>query len=199
MVLTMKVARGAGMVGAELMRQLFAECASRAEVGDVRGDCAEIIPGVEPGWYVVITDPGRDVFAAEQLCARRFGIYQPEVSCNGRIERMFPGYVFVTVWGIDQHAARLETCPGVARILRRTDGEPARLTDQQINRIQVEELWPIVRRAQRNWRKRKKGGELNPEIPEGFVRIRTKGYFGGISALDPEVRIGVLHKALGLS
>jgi transcription antitermination factor NusG len=188
---------------------------------------AEITAGAQAEWVIVETWPGHDGQAAQKLAERRFGIYMPETEQyevrRGRKVKvarpMFPGYIFVFVFDVGRHAARIQACPGVARIMLSESGTQfATLPDQAINLIRIEEnrRRPIELpcdpwtgfRAERKLRRHRKGYRktmLAP--PEGrriddteIISVRTWSAFsdGLATAVDGDERNQLLRKALGL-
>jgi transcription antitermination factor NusG len=142
---------------------------------------AEIVPGITPLWHVIETHPNHERTAAAHLIARRFGVFIPEIEetliRRGRkidvTRLMFRGYLFVFVWSIMQHLGRIETCPGVARVIF-VDDEPDRprlpavISDKKIDEIRAVEnsKRPLagfmvdedafVAKKKRRWSKKKK-------------------------------------------
>lgn len=113
---------------------------------------AEIVPGITPLWHVIETHPNHERTAASHLIARRFGVFIPEteetIIRRGRrldvTRLMFTGYIFVFVWSIMKHISRIESCPGVARIIFVDDQpdqprRPAVITDKKIDEIRAVE------------------------------------------------------------
>lgn len=138
------------------MEQVRAELGRDLQVGDIvdyngNPTLAEILPGRTPQWHVIETHPNRERTAAGHLIARRFGVFIPEkeetIIRRGRqIEQtslMFRGYVFVFVWGINQHFNRIKAIPGFSRLvtIEASDGsrKPAVLTDDLIDKIRAVE------------------------------------------------------------
>lgn len=190
----------------EVFRALAERATERAEkIGPLH---AEITANAGSGWYVVSTHPAHEFVAAAHLSARRFGIYVPVLEdvvfgLKGKrrvSRRMFPGYVFVFVWGIAQHVARIHACPGVARVLMSGDEHPAQIGQDFIDATLIAEARSIALAEGLYWksknrRKMKRRAWSEPEI----LTSSPKCYFSNIDSLDDESRVGVLHKALGLS
>lgn len=206
------------------------------EVGDVvefvdPGDplSAEVYPGIEPHWYVLETMPNHERSVAAHLIARRFGVYVPETEHDiirrGRkihvTRLMFTGYVFVFVWGILAHMSRLETIPGVARVICHPPtldgkaGQPVVVPDKAINIVRAEENRKRPLRAvmcdeftgQKKVRKRRKvkawEETLRAEEEEAandIIDIRSWDAFrDAVTAVDSGGRNQSLMRALGLS
>ena len=190
----------------DVFRALAERATERAErIGPLN---AELIANAEAGWYVVSKHPAHELVAAAHLSARRFGVYVPTLEDvvygpKGKrrlSRRMFPGYVFVFVWGIAQHVARIHACPGVARVLMLGDEHPAPIGQDFIDGAQAAEARSIALAEGLYWksknrRKMKRRAWTEPEI----LTSSPKCYFSNIDSLDDESRVGVLHKALGLS
>jgi transcriptional antiterminator NusG len=191
---------------------------------------AEIVPGVEPHWYVIEVAPNRERTVAAHLIARRFGIFIPETEevliRRGRkvdvARLMFTGYVFVFVWDMGRHLGRIESIPGVARIMRKPTsdseafGAPRIVSDYQIDQIRaventkrplfaaiVEEVEP--KKKKRRWRKSRKdakelASELADERDNDIMLVRSWSPFqDSLMTLDSDGRNGALLNALGLS
>jgi hypothetical protein len=86
---------------------------------------AQIVPGQSPKWHLLeVYEPAQHE-AARQLVKRRFGIFVPEkveteVRRGRKVDRrqlLFPGYIFVFVWNIEQHWDRIVRIDGVAQIV----------------------------------------------------------------------------------
>jgi transcription antitermination factor NusG len=169
-------------------------------------------------WYIIEAYPGHERIASMHLAQRRFGIYVPEISGTeirrGRkvdfVRPMFPGYIFAFIWGVKAHIGRIETCPGVWRLMKIGD-DYATLPDAAIDRIrEVENTYrPVVipldafqefaaKRKNRRWRRapRQEHRISDNEI----VGVRSWSAFtdGLASAVDGAERNSVLRKAFGL-
>jgi transcription antitermination factor NusG len=164
---------------------------------------AEIVPGAPACWYVVVPKPGMMSQAAAHLMRRRFGIYQPLLTKSrtqfGKMmsykSPLFPGYLFVFVWGIDAQWTRIANCPGVSRLLMIGD-KPAVMRSDYIMDLQREEL---VSEGLGGYRKRLRSKRSKGAYDRDFrVTMSTKSYWSGIDRLDTQERIGLLHKALSL-
>lgn len=77
-------------------------------------------------WYLVRTFPGDDGRAMRWLARRRFGVFQAmQQRRAGRndprlvqgYEPVFPGWVFVFCWDVEKMRARIESTPGVMKLL----------------------------------------------------------------------------------
>jgi transcriptional antiterminator NusG len=112
---------------------------------------AEIVAGAVPQWHVIEAHPNSERTAAAHLVARRFGMFVPEteetIIRRGRgvdvTRLMFRGYIFVFVWDILAHKRRIESIPGVSRIMYvDTAGgrkRPAVISDAMIDQIRAVE------------------------------------------------------------
>jgi transcriptional antiterminator NusG len=139
------------------LQQVRAALHGELKIGDIvdysplASRAAELVPGAEPHWHVIETHPNGEATAAGHLIARRFGIFVPEIEetiiRRGRkidVKRlMFRGYIFVFVWDILSHQRRIESVPGVARIMYvETAGGrklPAVISDKKIDEIRAVE------------------------------------------------------------
>jgi transcription antitermination factor NusG len=185
---------------------------------------AELVPGISPAWYLIESYPNHERIAASHLIARRFGMFVPEteetIVRRGRkldvTRLMFTGYLFVFVWDIDRHAHRIQSCPGVSRIVLTSDGEktwPAVIKDQTIDQIRAVEntLRPLPqlmvdgmvsgKKKKPRWRKKNKDpSELQAERDCEIVACRPWSAFqDSLIALDTNGRNHALLNALGLS
>ena len=77
-------------------------------------------------WYLVHTVPGEDLKAMRWLARRRFGVFRPMQQCRDRRndarliqgwEPVFPGWLFVFCWDVMKMKSRIESCPGVMKML----------------------------------------------------------------------------------
>lgn len=193
---------------------------------------AEIVPGVKPLWHVIETHPNHERIAVGHLIARRFGVFVPETELTivrrGRkldvIRLMFTGYIFIFVWDILRHRNRIESCPGVARIVLVDDKpdqarRPAVISDQKIDEIRAVEngerpLFNITPSAEvvrskkdkKRWKKCSKK-EKEREIEElaranDIVAVYPYGWSSfqdKLLTLDEQGRNQTLRNALGLS
>lgn len=198
--------RNMALVFEEISRRALREAEERERrIGPINAEMAS----AAGNWHVLSTHPQSERIAAAHLAARRFGIYVPMVDRvaypKGKKQRvqalMFPGYVFVFAWDVAKNYRRIMACPGVARMLMTgTDGHPAIISDEFINRVQGEEARSIAeadglyfRGKKRRPRRRRCPGEAADDLI-----YRPKCYMDNIAGLDEAGRNGVLHKALGL-
>jgi transcriptional antiterminator NusG len=165
---------------------------------------AEIVPGITPKWYVVKVYPGAERKVADELVARRFGIFIPEsektVVRRGRkvdrVELMFPGYIFVFVWDVLQHRSRIECIPGVAGLVY-VNSLPASISDEEIDIIRSVENGerPLRMPNGKPTRRRKK---WKPEKIE-IISVKAWSPFADdLIELDSQGRNQSLMRALGL-
>lgn len=218
----------------EKLEALRCERGRDLEIGDVvdyspnNPTLAEIVPGVMPRWHVIETHPNRERIAAAHLIARRFGVFVPEkdetiVRRGRRIDQtslMFRGYIFIFVWGINQHFNRIKAVPGFSRIVttENPDGsrKPAVLTDEQIDQIRAVEnrerplpaiVMPehmMVPKKKGRWRKNQKSlyylAQEQLKRDSEVVRCRPWSAFeDGLMTLDSDGRNQTLRTALGLA
>jgi transcription antitermination factor NusG len=191
---------------------------------------AEIVPGITPKWHLIETRPNHERIAAAHLVARRFGVFIPEseltVVRRGRkyetTRLMFTGYLFIFVWDILKHQRRIESCPGVARIMRRIDEHdhpPAVISDGTIDQIRAVEngerplpeimLPPEISRPKskkknkKKYKLRKKDKELHAAPAQNDNDIVAcyawSPFQQDLKTLDADGRNQTLRKALGLS
>lgn len=113
------------------MEQVRAALSGELHVGDIvdytpgNERLAEILPRATPQWHVLETHPNSERLAASHLIARRFGVFVPEteetIVRRGRkidvTRLMFRTYIFVFVWDIMAHQRRIQSVPGVSRIM----------------------------------------------------------------------------------
>lgn len=118
---------------------------------------AEIVAGVDPGWYVATVFTGHEQVSAAHLIARGhkmkavdhmiergFGVCVPEgevveVRRGRKVEVkqvLLPGYVFVFVWDVVRHIGRICACPGVTGMLM-AGAMPAVVPDDVMYRLRV--------------------------------------------------------------
>jgi transcription antitermination factor NusG len=178
---------------------------------------AEVAP--TPGrWHVLVTQPNRETTAAAHLIGRGFGTYLPEITkvaiVRGRKrtcrQALFPGYLFVFVWGIEAQWRRIAACTGITRLLLKDD-KPAVVADEIIGEIQATEFNCLMetgalhlqddhrrpRKRMKRWQRQLRETE-DKSIPEGKFRVSTKGYFADVEKQEPEARNSILRRALGL-
>lgn len=188
---------------------------------DARVLGAEIVPGVRPVWGVLTTASRREYAAAASLEAEGFGIYLPQAPRaqvrRGRkivsLQPMCPGYVFVFVWDIDRHAARLLSCDGVTGILRMAGDRAANsvpyavIPDDVIDRLRAAEnretsftvpVEIIVRGKKKNRAYRRK--IVHRAIgPSEIIAVRSWSAFAdGVAGVSDDAKDETLRKALGL-
>lgn len=188
---------------------------------------AEIVPGITPLWHVIETQPNHERTAASHLIARRFGVFIPETEetliRRGRkvdVNRlMFRGYLFVFVWSILRHLGRIETCPGVARVIFVDDEpdqprRPAVISDKKIDEIRavenskrplpmimLDEI-PGISKRKKPRRRNTPKSERERQIERGndVVACRSWSPFqDSLLSLDSAGRNQTLLNALGLS
>lgn len=176
---------------------------------------AEMVPGIEGKWLIVRAEGGREQTVAAHLAGRRFGIYLPQfpetLIVRGRkidrLRNLFPGYVFVFVWGVQQHIRRILAVPGVIGMVMRGD-VPAVLPFHVIEQIRAQEEcdWPLVTTVDIvHVRKRRKKYSQYTETklihvaPEDIVSVRAAGWIKGLTDLSDEERNSALQSALGLN
>lgn len=170
---------------------------------------AELVEGVTPKWHVVETFAHCERKVADELVARRFGIFVPEsdetIIKRGRkikrVQLMFPGYVFVFVWDVLEHRARIEAIDGVLQLVLITSPigpVPAELSDQQIDQIRAvengERPLPDVRANKKGRRKAKRAFDNDVIAVHPWSAFQDR-----LLTLDSEGRNQTLRKALGLS
>src|SRR5262245_19039116 len=161
---------------------------------------AEIVPGVEPTWHILRCHPGHENIADAHLSGRRFGVYVPledKWISNKREDRvdkqlpLFPGYLFVFVWGLAQHLARIRAVTGVQDFLRDADGAPILVPDCVITQVREIEWNSYLNRLPRTLFRPRRGQQITVR------RWHTPNH--GFRDPIPEKRVEALHKALGLS
>jgi hypothetical protein len=77
----------------------------------------------EGAWYLIRTEPGRDLTAMRNLARRRFGVFLPMKG----LKRVFPGWLCAYVFDIKDNEQRVLACPGVMGVLkveRTVNGKP---------------------------------------------------------------------------
>jgi transcription antitermination factor NusG len=200
---------------------VLAALAKPAERFDSRN--AELLPNVAPQWYVIEVWPGAERKVADELTARRFGIYIPgeEVTMvrRGRkfeaVELLFPGYIFVFVWDVLRHRGRIESIDGVLRVILDVNGVPLFLSDREIDKvrylenqhrpIQLEQFSIEVDPPRKKRKRRQKrvvitvSDEVVSTRPWGWVRSTFDDTLDeSIVMLDSHGRNQTLMRALGL-
>lgn len=199
---------------------VIAELARPVATFDPRN--AELVPGVTPAWHVIETYAQREREVADELAARRFGIFVPEVEetivRRGRkIDRkslMFMGYIFVFVWLTDENYARVRAVDGVLRFVTVNDGKPAVISDKEIDILRYVEngkrAFPLIeieqgeqvppaglsKRARRRWKPKPKF--VDPVTDTIAVRPWS-AFDDDLMVLDSKERNQTLLRALGLS
>jgi transcription antitermination factor NusG len=173
---------------------------------------AEIVPGIEAGWYILITQPGQGGIASSHLIGRRFGVYEPRFPTT-TIERgrkvtrwrnFVQGYIFVFVWGIDAHRRRILSVPGVQRLLCTFPSDtPFKVPDALIDKLRAQEnlenpiQYSVAIKARKRRKKRRldKQEKLVQAEAEDIVSVSSKSYW---STAVEAVHVNLLEKALGL-
>lgn len=178
---------------------------------------AEVIPGVEPHWHVIMVVGGQEREVAKELERRRFGIYVPEAEVTevrrGRLVTrhplMLPGYVLVFVWDIDRHSQRILAVPGVIGILRNV-GQASIIVDREVDLIRkaenVERPLPALYekpKRQKRWRRSNKRAQADtPTIdPRDYDVVGVHAYSPFIEAMRAEMaeeRLEAFHRMLGI-
>lgn len=168
---------------------------------------AEIVDETPGAWYLVTAAAGCEHVAANHLIRRRFGCYQPiwhktYISRGHKYSRarsLFPGYIFVFVWGIERHYQRIRNCPGVQGLVMHA-GRPAVIPDSFINRVQVQEAVEdgLVQANRHKRRRRRKRAETPFDNENWEIRISCKSFWRKMDTLDDDGRNDLLHRALGL-
>lgn len=166
---------------------------------------AEIVPDCMPHWHIVTTEPSSEDRALRHLSERGFGVYLPCFDRRmGDIVRgpIFPRHLFVFVWDVLRHWRRLRDCPGVTAILVKDD-QAVVIGDRDIGRIQMMEIGQLGLMARSAGKRPRRGfrrdrAERDDGPSEVGVTISCKSHWDVVVGLDPEARVGVLHRALGL-
>lgn len=170
---------------------------------------ATIVPEVPACWHIVETYPTHEFIAAAHLAARRFGIFLPSFTVRfkdrfkkprSREKKLFPGYVFVFVWDILYHRARILSCPGVKSIVHAA-GQAATVPFEMINHLRIREAYSqdlADATGKRRRRRRREPDSQEDQAPIG-VTIRVYDALHGVETLDAEGRNKLLFKALGLA
>ncbi len=166
-----------------------------------------MLADITPRWNVIEV-AGQYVEA--ELVKRQFGIYIPEeeetVIVRGRkLERrtrMFPGYVFVFLWGTDENWSRLVNIRGVIDVL-------GVLSDAQIDKIRYCEncrrpvllqSFEIQQDVIPKKRKRRKPKKKTVVVHDEVVTVRAWSAFeDAMMELDSEGRNQALRNLLGVS
>lgn len=168
-----------------------------------------IVEGVTPRWYVVEVRSGSEFEVRDKLAERRCGVFLPTFGVwsrdrfgksKKRMRKLFPGYVFVFVWGIEKHWTRITGIDGVIQILK--DGnEAAIVPDEIIAHLRIREVYEEEKidyeKTEKKRRRRRK--KRHVEELEGDITIRPWSAFENLETLDAKKRRAVFHKALGLA
>ena len=163
-----------------------------------------------PGlWHVLTTEPQHESVAFCHLAARRFGVYLPELIAPEIIRArkreihlpMFPGYLFVLVFGFQAHWRRIFACPGVTGVLM-AGNHAAIVPDEAMRIIQAEETGmdlaiEYAPKPKKRWR-RKPNPQANQQPNTVRVSMTTYDALRCLISLDDAQRNGALRKALGL-
>lgn len=190
----------------ERIMELAAEQASRT--GPVHAEIVGEEAERKPLWHLLEIFSQHENIAAAHLSARGFGVYLPtfrvkSVDSYGRkcwrTRKLFPGYLMLFDWDIMRHKLRIESCPGIAKIVHAA-GRPAVVPDEMIGWMLAQEvihdeaLAIAIGGKRRRGRRREK---LDDSMPAGVdMVIRSKRY--RFDHLDDDGRNLVLRKALGL-
>jgi transcription antitermination factor NusG len=177
---------------------------------------AEVVPSVTATWHIIETVPAHELIAAGHLIGRRFGVYLPETEQveihRGRKVKMlrplFPGYLFVFVWGLSRHFGRILACPGVWRFLQ-TGEQPAVISDELIDAIRAIEnrerplsvTVEVIGKPKKRWRRAKANFQEQFIHDNEIVGVRPwSAYLDGIAAsANGHERNGLLHRAMGMT
>lgn len=184
--------------------------AARAEVAARPDLIAELAPE-PPRWHVVACTPSEERIAAAHMIARGFGVYLPMwreiyVSRGRKLDRerlIFPGYLLLFAWRLDQQCGKVTSAPGVAHILMVGD-RLAVIPDALVDRIRAEENrlnpLPMIRdaearkRPRRGWKrtKREGGNEMDVIAVRSWSAMQDSNPLG----LDESARRSLLLDAL---
>jgi len=154
-----------------------------------------------PAWYILRTEFGRETVAAAHLAGRRFAIYLPMIEGLP----LFPGYVFVFVWGLMDVWRRIHAIPGVIRVMVR-DERPVVVSNRAIATIELIEarLSPVVnlyrtrgRAKRKGWRKQRIDARDAVDETDELI-LRCYSALASGAPLDNTVVRGTLARALGL-
>lgn len=159
---------------------------------------AQITPGVSGSWHILRCAAGRERRASDYLADLGFGIYLPQHDTwkGSELERqtaLFPGYIFIWLWGLAEHIQDVKSVPDIFGFLANPDGEPILVPDKIIKSIVEIEQRQWVEHLPRSFFRRRRRNEQTWTIPAWFVPNR------GFAADDAQVRLGALHKALGFN
>jgi len=166
------------------------------------------IAGERAAWHIVETAPGAERKAVRSLADRGFGVFLPEFAGDamrlryygktiaiGGTRLIFPGHVFLFVWGVEANWRRVLECPGVRGIVQRAD-RPIVVPDAVIDHLQALQFGTMPRRGRRPSRRTRHQGDAPGEL---LITVSTRSFWREISASDAEGRIGLWHRALGLA
>lgn len=199
----------------------------QAELQKQGGFGAEIVPGTQAQWLIVVTMPGEEGVASGHLIARRFAVYQPRIPfvriMRGRkvegSRPMYPNYLFVHVWDVKRHARRILSCPGTHRLLTKEDGltpvvvpwdviNDIRATENRQNplTLRMDEVTGKARKRPRKNKKSLRKAILNADATVlvnpadlDVVGVHSWGFSRSMGTWDEEQAVSALHKALGLA
>jgi hypothetical protein len=174
---------------------------------DERGGLsAQIVPDISAQWHALTVHPAHETIAAAHLSARRFGVYLPhevkESVIRGHKRRwhipMFPGYLFLFVWGFRAHWERVRACPGVSGYLATDErGTAAVIPDDFIHRMQAKEAGMMIGSLPRRRRRRKNSPLIDPG--DEIVSVSCRSVKFNEDVLDGPPENHLLGKALGLA
>jgi transcription antitermination factor NusG len=122
-------------------------------------------------WHVITTEPQQSHKAMKHLSRRGYGVYSPEA--QGRA--LFPGYLLLWVWGLDEQWQHVVSAPGVSDILLER-GQAAVLTDATIAGIQLQEEHMNAAVTVRGRRRRKRWRRRRAEHEENCAQISVNPY-----------------------
>jgi len=123
--------------------------------------------GVTAHWHVLEVFAGTEYDTVDWLAERGFGVYLPVFFVDEimrgvkrpRRRKLIPGYVFVFVWDIEAHRARIMSCETVSKIMM--DGNSAaKVKDETILKLRATEIYldryrEIARKKRRRRRNRR--------------------------------------------
>lgn len=185
-------------------------------------DC-EIDPDKPADWYLVRTLPGDDMRALRWLAHRRFGVFRPmqqrENKRNGvkvqGMEPVFPGWLFVFVWDARKMRTRIETTPGVMKMLCYPDTDrPVPISQAFVDRLRAlswvyDANAPAAGHAsvtgKRHSRRRPRLGKHARKAADAIHKLKKalkrhgkfdQSTWEQAATLAPTERIGLLERAL---
>lgn len=169
-------------------------------------------------WFLVQTFPGDDLRAMRWLARRRFGVFRPmqqrkvkhvEGQSIGGMEAVFPGWLFVYVFGLnDDQRARISICPGVMGLFTFPGTQrPVPIPDQFVQRLRAlswmvtEGLGRVAHEGERNQRPPKIGKQERQIIADLKKSLKDAGKFdqstwSAAATLAPPKRIALLLATL---